>query len=76
MPSNKTQINAFARMRLQQIAYLAALERDHGGEFNELGEEMVNRAIVSMVMDCDLTGVDEAVIDAALTGSVSYPLQE
>ena len=69
MPANKTQINAFARMRLQQIAYLAALERDHGGEFNELGKEILNRFINSMIADCELSGVDPAIIAAALTGN-------
>ncbi len=71
MPSNTTQIEAFTGTRLQQIADLTGLIRDHGDEFNELGEEIVNRAIVSMVQDCDLAGVDPAIIDAALTGNAS-----
>ncbi len=71
MPSNKTQIEAFARTRLQQIARLATLQRERADELNVDGRELIQRASFSMVMDCRMAGVDRAVIDAALTGNAS-----
>ena len=76
MPSNQIQFEAFTRTRVQQIARLATLQRDPAREFNALERQIIQRAIFSMVMDCGAAGVDHAVMDAALTGSVSDPLQE
>ncbi len=67
-PDSKT-VQAFAEIRLQQVARLAALQRTYGATFNGLGRALTARAMITLVRDCHAAGVEEHRVVAALKGT-------
>jgi hypothetical protein len=55
-----------ADARVRQVAHLAAFQRRHCSEFTDVGRDTIQRAMLALVMDCRLAGIDGALIEAAV----------
>jgi hypothetical protein len=63
-PSSTPKPSADARVR--QVARLAAFQRQHCSDFTDVGRDVIQRAMLALVMDCRAAGVDGALIEAAV----------
>ena len=55
-----------ADARVRQVAHLAAFQRRHCSEFTDVGRDAIQRAMLALVMDCRVAGIDGALIEAAV----------
>ena len=59
---------AFGESRLGQIARLAAILREQGGQLRQPERTMVIRALGAMVEDCAAAGIEQVRVTAMLKG--------
>lgn len=59
---------AFGECRLGQIARLAAILREQGGQLPPSERPMVIRSLGAMVEDCAAVGIEQMRVTAALNG--------
>ncbi len=55
-----------ADARVRQVAHLAAFQRLHCSEFTDVGRDAIQRAMLALVMDCRVAGIDAALIEVAV----------